>query len=226
LSGDAYAFGYTGAVLVAPSPRWQVGVSFRSRANADVNDGSADFAVPAPYTSFFPDGEIQTALTLPPSLRTGLMIRPRPDWTVEVDATWTGWSTVDELAINFANGLPRNVTALGWNDSMTYSVGVEHRISSAVRLRGGYLYDPSPIPNAYATPLIPDADRQGLSVGVGFGAVQWSLDVGYQYLWFERVKNNSVGSNASSTTPPIDARANGELRSTAHVVGVSVGHTF
>jgi long-chain fatty acid transport protein len=95
-----------------------------------------------------------------------------------------------------------------------------------VRLRGGYLYDPSPIPNAYATPLIPDADRQGLSVGVGLGAVQWSLDVGYQYLWFERVKNNSVGSNASSTTPPIDARANGELRSTAHVVGVSVGHTF
>jgi long-chain fatty acid transport protein len=95
-----------------------------------------------------------------------------------------------------------------------------------MRLRGGYLYDLSPIPDQQATPLIPDADRQGVSVGIGVTAAGWTLDAGYQFLLFERMKENSVGSDSNSAVPLIDARANGRYRSTAHVLGVSVGYAF
>jgi long-chain fatty acid transport protein len=226
LSGDARALGFTGGVLVAPSPRWQVGVSYRSRVNAEVKQGWADFSVPTLFAPSFPDGAIRTELTLPPSLRTGLLLRPLPDWNIEVDATWTGWSTVDRLEVQFAEGLPPDVTTLGWHDAMTYSIGIDHQLSSAVRLRGGYLYDLSPIPDEQATPLIPDADRQGVSMGVGVEANRWTFDAGYQFLLFDRIKENSVGSSANSTVPPIDARANGRYRSAAHVLGVSMGYTF
>lgn len=222
LDGDARALGYTAAVLVAPSPKWQIGVSYRSRANAEVKEGHADFTVPTPFAGTFSDGAIRTEVTLPPSLRTGLLFRPTPAWDVELDATWTGWSTIDQLEIQFANGLPTDVTDFGWRDAMTYSLGVEHQITAAMSLRGGYLYDLTPIPDDKANPLIPDADRQGVSVGVGLTKSPWMLDIGYQFVWFEREKENDFGSRSNSTVPPIDARANGLYRSNAHVIGMSV----
>lgn len=224
LEGDAQTLGYNGALLVAPSRRWQFGASYRSRANAEVKDGHADFSVPALFAGTFTDGLIRTEVTLPPSLRTGLLFQPSADWNVEVDATWTGWSTIQQLEIQFANGLPPDVTTFGWHDAMAYSLGIEHRWSPGIRLRGGYLYDFTPIPDDKANPLIPDADRQGVSVSVGAATDRWTLDVAYQFLFFRRVKENDVGDRFSSTAPPVDARANGLYRSNAHVIGVSVGY--
>jgi long-chain fatty acid transport protein len=226
LSGDARAFGYNAAVLVVPSARWQLGVSYRSRVNAEIKDGLADFTIPVGFPGSIPDSAIRTAVMFPPSLRTGLLVRPTPNLNVEVDATWTGWSTVDQLEIKFASGFPTEVTNFGWRDVMAYGLGLEYRVTPTVRLRGGYLYDLSPIPDAYVTPLIPDADRQGVSVGVGVTSDRWSLDAGYQFLMFERTKSNSVGSSSNSNVPLVDARANGQYRSNAHVLGVSAGHTF
>jgi long-chain fatty acid transport protein len=107
---------------------------------------------------------------------------------------------------------------------MTYSLGIEYHVSAAVSLRSGYLYDLTPIPDERANPLIPDADRQGVSLGVGLGSAPWVLDVGYQFLWFEREKENDFGDRSNSTVPPIDARANGLYRSNAHVIGLSLGY--
>lgn len=216
LSGETHALGYNVAVLVVPSARWQLGVSYRSRVHAEVNDGRADFTIPAVFPGSIPDSAIRTAVTLPPSVRTGLLIRPTSRWNMEVDATWTGWSTIDRLEIQFADGRSPEVTTFGWRDAMTYSVGTEFSVTPSVRVRGGVLYDSSPIPDAYATPLIPDADRRGASVGVGVLSKHWTIDAGYQFLLFERMKENEVGSP--------NPRANGRYRSHAHVLGVSVGY--
>jgi long-chain fatty acid transport protein len=224
LRGDGRALGYNGGLLVTPSPRWQFGASYRSRTNVEVNDGQADFTVPPPFATTLTDGPVRTELTLPPSVRTGVLFRPTPDWSVELDVTWTGWSTIDRLEIQFANGLPSDVTTLGWRDAMAYSLGVEYRYSPSLCLRGGYIYDLTPIPDEKANPLIPDADRHGVSVGVGMSSERWTLDVGYQLLVFRRVKENDFGDRFSSTVPPVDARANGLYRSNAHVIGVSVGY--
>lgn len=225
LSGDARALGYNGALLVIPSSRWQFGASYRSRANAEIDEGYADFTVPALFTTTFSDGPIQTEVTLPPSLRTGVLFRVSQTWNVEADVTWTGWSTIDQFEVRFANGLSE-VTTFGWHDAMTYSLGAEHLLSPGIRLRGGYLYDLNPIPDDKTNPVIPDADRQGVSVGVGAATDRWTLDVAYQFLFFERVKENDVGDRFSSTAPPVDARANGLYRSNAHVIGVSVEYRF
>lgn len=226
LEGDTTAVGYNGALLVTPSHRWQFGASYRSRTNAEIGEGHADFTVPALFAGAFTDGPIRTEVTLPPSLRTGLLFRVSQDWNVEVDATWTGWSTIDQFEVQFANGLDSEVTTFGWHDAMTYSVGIEHQWSPGVHLRGGYLYDFTPIPDDKANPLIPDADRQGVSVGVGLGGTRWVLDMGYQYVFFNRDKENDFGARYSSVLPPVDARANGTYRSNAHVFGVSLGYNL
>jgi long-chain fatty acid transport protein len=146
-------------------------------------------------------------------------------WNVEFDAVWTGWSTIDRLTVEFANGRPTDTTVFLWENAMAYSLGTEYRWAS-FRMRGGYTYDVTPIPDGTVSPLLPDGNRQWWSVGVGTTGERWSLDAAYQLILFDRVKANTFGSGFSSTVPPIDARANGHYWSHAHVVGVSAGYQF
>jgi long-chain fatty acid transport protein len=221
LRGDARALGFNGGVLITPSPWWRVGASLRSRLHAEVKDGHADFSVPAPLSAAFADGPIRTEVDLPPSLRLGVFLQPTPMWNVEFDAAWTGWSTIDRLTVGFENGLPDDTTPFSWENAMAYSLGTEYRWT-AFRIRGGYTYDVTPIPDETVSPLLPDGNRQWWSVGVGTTGERWSLDAAYQFIVFDRVKANTFGSGFSSAAPPIDARANGSYRSHAHVIGVSM----
>jgi len=221
LEGDARALGFNGGVLITPSPWWRIGASLRSRLHAEVKDGHADFSVPAPLSAAFADGPIRTEVDLPPSLRLGVFLQPTPMWNVEFDAAWTGWSTIDRLTVGFENGLPDDTTPFSWENAMAYSLGTEYRWTS-FRMRGGYTYDVTPIPDETVSPLLPDGNRQWWSVGVGTTGERWSLDAAYQLIVFDRVKANTFGSRFSSVAPPIDARTNGSYRSHAHVIGVSM----
>ena len=225
LEGDARALGFNGGVLITPSRWWWIGASLRSRLHAEVKDGHADFSVPAPLSGIFADGPIRTEVDLPPSLRLGVLVQPTPMWSVEFDAAWTGWSTIDRLTIEFANTLPADTTPFSWENTMAYSLGTEYRWR-AFRMRGGYTYDVTPIPDETVNPLLPDGNRQWWSVGVGTTGERWLLDAAYQLIVFDRVKANAFGSRFSSAAPPLDARANGSYRSHAHVVGVSAGYRF
>ena len=225
LRGDARAVGFNGGILITPARWWRVGASLRSRLHAEVKDGHADFSVPAPLSGAFADGSIRTEVDLPPSLRLGVFLQPTPKWNVEFGAAWTGWSTIDRLTIEFANGLPADTTPFSWKNAMAYSLGTEYRWTS-FRMRGGYTYDVTPIPDETVSPLLPDGNRQWWSVGVGTTGEWWSLDAAYQLILFDRVKANTFGTRFSSAAPPIDARANGSYRSHAHVVGVSAGYRF
>jgi long-chain fatty acid transport protein len=148
-----------------------------------------------------------------------------PAWNVEVDAAWTGWSTIDRLNIEFSNGLPPDRTDFLWGDSMTYSIGTEYR-GSSVRARAGYTYDATPIPDGTISPLLPDGNRQWIAVGLGAERERWVVDGAYQLALFERTKDNAIGDRFNSTVPAIDARANGRYRTRAHVFGVSVAYRF
>ncbi len=225
LEGDARALGFNGGVLITPSPWWRIGASLRSRLHAEVKDGHADFSVPTPLSAAFADGPIRTEVDLPPSLRLGVFLQPTPMWNVEVDAVWTGWSTIDRLTVGFENGLPDATTPFSWENAMAYSLGTEYRWT-AFRIRGGYTYDVTPIPDETVSPLLPDGNRQWWSVGVGTRGERWSLDAAYQLILFDRMKANTFGSGFGSAAPPIDARANGHYRSHAHVFGVSAGYQF
>jgi long-chain fatty acid transport protein len=205
--------------------------------HAEIKDGSADFSTPPPALSSalqaaFPDGRIRTEIDLPPSVRTGLLARPAANWNVEFDAVWTGWSSVDELVVDFKEGLPvpRDPTPFSWQDSMAYSVGTEYRWSPWI-LRAGYTYDLAPIPDDTLNPILADGDRQWFSTGVGYRRGNWRFDLAYQYILFSRSKQNELGAAGSSAgTPPaipsIDARANGTYSSRVSVLGLGASLQF
>lgn len=234
VEGDTVGYGYNLGATITPSNQWQLGLTYRSKVRADINDAHADFTIPpGPLTPSFPDGEAETRITLPPSVRAGVLFRPTPRWNVEADATWTDWSTIDQLVVKFDQGLPppgSDTTLLLWDDAMAYGVGTQYQWADFA-LRGGYTLDYSPIPDSTASPILPDGTRHWFSAGAGYKASQWSVDLGYHLILFHRVKDNQYGSNFSSTgappaIPAIDARANGTYRTNVHVVVLSAVRRF
>jgi long-chain fatty acid transport protein len=233
LEGEATAVGSNLGILISPTDRWQFGISLRSRLHAEEENGRADFTIPVPaFQPFFPDGWVRTEVDLPPVLRAGILARPLPQWNIEFDAVWTGWSTIDQLVVEFEQGLPvaRDTTEFLWDDSFTYNLGTEYRWSDFA-FRGGYTLDLSPIPDSTISPILPDGTRQWFSLGIGYGALPWKLDFAYTIILINRLKENDFGGQYSSAgsppvIPAIDARANGEYSTNTHLVGFSVSHYF
>ena len=106
--------------------------------------------------------------------------------SVEVGAVRTGWSSYDELAIDFANpavlGTSQSVTPKNWDDVWRYQVGVEYMLTEQFALRASYVYDNDPIPGETLDYLVPTNDRQLFSIGCGYAVNDWTIDAAYTYL--------------------------------------------
>jgi len=108
------------------------------------------------------------------------------------DVSWVNWSRLEEIKANFGWEFPfgedpGNVTLpLKWEDVTRFSLGCEYKPSQKVVLRGGYFFEPSPIPDNSLTPLFPDVgDKNGISLGVGFNLGSFNLAYAYQYTDFK-----------------------------------------
>ena len=182
LGGNAFGIGGRAGVTYTPAaaPRLSFGLSWRSKVKLDF-EGDGDFDAPAPYRPQLPiDGSIKTAITLPQSINAGMAVRPTDKLEVEANAQWIGWSSVDQLEITLPNDSvtlsPRN-----YEDRVTVRIGAEYKASDALSLRGGYIYDPTPIPSTTLTAALPDINRHDLTVGVGYRLGRFTGDLGF--LW-------------------------------------------
>lgn len=70
-----------------------------------------------------------------------------------------------------------------WNNSIQYQLGAEWILSEKLALRGGLVYDPSPIPDSTFDNGWPDTDRGLLNLGFGYSITEkWELDCVFQYI--------------------------------------------
>ncbi|HEY6952194.1 MAG TPA: porin, partial [Bacteroidota bacterium] len=84
------------------------------------------------------------------------------------------------------------------------------------QFRAGYLYDHSPIQTQYIYPLLPDANRNGLNIGLGYKITgNLSVDVSYMFLKFDQRK-------AENTVAGFD----GTYNANANLAGIDFGYTF
>ena len=75
---------------------------------------------------------------------------------------------------------------MNWKDSWAYRVGIEKKFSSFA-LRAGYYRDKTPQPVENAGPILADNDRDGYSLGFGYGNDRWGVDVSDLYIKFKRL---------------------------------------
>ncbi len=189
--GNAFGFGANAGLLYEFSPTSRVGLTYRTAIHhtlsGDVtNTGSGAFLAAKP------SGSIRAAVTLPQQAGVSFYHEIDPKWAVMADAQWTGWSSMKDITIDYANGSQVNATQEHWRDTWFFSVGANYKMVPGHTLHLGAAYDQGVVRSAdLRTPRLPDSDRFWLSTGYTWDInknVQWNL--GYAHIFVKEADTN------------------------------------
>jgi long-chain fatty acid transport protein len=233
-SGFKPAPGWNAAVLFTPAARWRIGGYYRSKIVVHVDDADVTFAqIPTGDAVFDaavaaglpPDQEVSTVLRVPAMWSLGTAYDPAPAWTVEADFNLHEWKVFKDLPLEFSDTPEINTRHMedygtGWQ----IRAGAEHRLP-ALTYRFGYYFDHSPAPTYAVTPLLPDADRHGVSLGLGwsFGTdKRWTVDA-YELALFAV---NRFGTAAAAVDEPREYQFRGEYKTYINLAGINLGYRW
>ena len=193
-------YGFNLAALATPAPNFKLGLSYKSKITVDINDGRAKFtqiatgdaALDAAVAAGMPVNQgVKTQLVFPASFTFGLAWDPAPEWTYEVDGVWTGWSAFEKLPLTFATDASLNTDLIeNYGDQYQVRAGAEHR-GESWNYRLGYYYDQAAAPAESVTPLLPDATRNGFTLGLGTMRGKWAIDFYNLFLFVEKRSTES-----------------------------------
>jgi len=227
LTGNGTGAGYNLGAHYEPLSGLKLGVSYRSKIEVN-HSGSFHATLPAGLPRPNSDGTANVAY--PPSVTMGIAYSRFKPFTFEFDTTWTGWSSYDQLKVNLAtpiavNGVLTNtlITPKNWHDSWAFRFGANYAVNEMMKLRAGYIYDLTPVPDDTFDPQVPDANRHIFTVGGDLKIMRFTLGIAYNYILSEtRTKNNSIGVNGV----PAVLQANGNYNSNVHSLGASWSFQF
>ncbi len=224
-SDYASAVGFTLGVLAKPTHNLSLGASYRHKVKTDFS-GEATFTLlptgnaqlDAAVAARLPSGSlpVTTAIEFPSIFAVGVAY-DWETWTVAADVDFQQWSSFDTLNIDF-EGRPdlSSVVEEEYENSRIYRLGLEKRLSQRFAVRGGYYYDQTPSPVESMSPLLPDADRHGLSAGFTWRSGRLRVDVANWYLIFK--ERSTEGRQRDGY--------NGTWKSRANLFAVSFGYEF
>jgi long-chain fatty acid transport protein len=212
LGGGAWGFGANLGVQVDAIPdKLEVGAIYRSAVGLHIV-GAAHFAnTPTEFQGTLFDQTVTTDLVLPDKVAVGIAYWPRRDLRLALDISYFSWQRLSELSINFLDDPSLNTfNPKRWHHAWSVRVGAEWKRRHLV-VRGGLSFDQTPVNPATLAPDIPDGNRIGASLGVGYRLGGFSADLAYQLL--------VIGQKVSNY-PYLPGRYGG----LANVVGLTLGY--
>lgn len=230
LKGDDIAYAYSVGFTLNPTDSTRIGVGYRSEVEL-VADGEAKYTnIGNTLKALGVDNAgLQSENTLPSVLSFGLEQDLTDKLTFGASAILTGWSSMQELRIEFEPGAdnntqPDSVLTFGFEDQWFYSVGLTYDYSDNLVLRTGYAIDYSPVTDQYRSARTPDGDRQWLAFG---GTYQYSdttqIIASYSYILIDDVTVNRDGNLAEDASR---GSFNADYESNAHVVSIALNTSF
>jgi long-chain fatty acid transport protein len=161
-------YGFQAGVVYRPLQTVTLAFAYRSRVRVQVDDGRATFLeVPSSLAAAYQNGPASTTLVTPENFHAGASVLLGGFITLHGEVQLVGWSTFDQLRITFADPTMNEIVIPEhWMNSYILRAGIEVMLAGAT-VRAGAFFDQSPIPDEYLRPSVPDADRTGISVGIG-----------------------------------------------------------
>ena len=225
LTFNEFAWGVNLGMTYDFNENTRLGIAWRSEVEITAK-GKADFSVPtgaAPVlaSGAFQDTSLKAKVTLPQSFSVSVK-HDINDLTLLTDITWTGWSSFEELRIQYANPFqPDSVTTEAWEDTFRYSIGADYKYSDKITLRTGIAYDQTPIPDAdHRTPRVPGNDRKWLSFGLTYEMTPaLIMDVGYSHLF---ISDADTTNQLESSIAPLNATLNGTYEASVDILSAQL----
>jgi long-chain fatty acid transport protein len=220
------AVGYNvGVLFKSPDNQWRFGASYRSKMSIDYKGDATFTQIPTGNpqldavvkSQLPPNQRITTSIDYPSTEIYGLATSAVPNWDIEGDVTHTRWTSFKTLDVAFAttpaNDLHR---PQNWGNSFSYRLGGNRKVTPRWDVRLGALYDQTPQPTYGVGPLLPDSDRIGATLGVGYHNGPWVVDATEFALHFK--KRDTNGTNADGF--------NGLYKTDANLISINLGYKF
>ena len=158
--GDTTALGWNAAINYEFDRKNEIGLVYRSRITHTMD---ADFT--STYSAL--NSKAHGKVVLPDSYAIGYNHKFDDKTRVELNGTYTRWSTYDKLLMTFDNGMVSN-DAKNWSNGWRYAIGLERKLSDKYTLMAGFAYDGSVIPDEHADFMIPTGNRRTYSLGTQY----------------------------------------------------------
>jgi long-chain fatty acid transport protein len=220
----ATGYGFNLGALYKFNPELSLGVSYRSSVKLDAT-GTAQFTPDIPGST--PSGDAAAAIELPSTAFVGLAYKVMNNFEVEADYQYVGWSSYKELVIEFKKDPSKNShNPKDYENTYIIRVGGEYTMNE-FQFRAGYLYDHSPVATKHVDPLLPDANRNGINVGLGYKINQnINIDFSYMYLKFDRRTASGTDFDNNGNPGQTYGDFDGTYDASANLFGINVGYSF
>lgn len=137
-----------------------------------------------------------TGVNFPNNLVVGVAYKPIEKLSVELDYVYAGWSTFKTVEIEFPESSILTTSILEENYKNTWQIrfGAEYAVNDKLYARVGYIFDKTPAPTNTVNPLLPDADRNDIGIGIGYKINDaWHVDAAYLAVMFK--ERSTKGTN-------------------------------
>ena len=231
LSGSGNGIGANFGLLYEPLQGVKFGLSYRTQIFVH-HTGQLQLSLPAFVRGVPRSIDGSADLTFPPSLTFGVSVNRFTPFTFDIDATWTGWSTYDGLELKLSKGIPVSGIPANsilfekkWHDAWALRFGANWQVKDNMKIRAGYTFDMTPVPNSTFEPQVSDSNRHIFAVGSDLKIRRLTLGIAYNFILFEpRYKDNTFTINGIPL--PNASQVNGKYQSTSHSLGLSSKFEF
>ena len=207
IHGSDNAYGWNVGVLWDLGPQQRVGLHYRSAVKYQL-DGTARFTPPgsvpaaisglASAVNAAADTAIRADVEMPPIANLSYFGALGNQWDLMADLQWTGWSTIETLRFDRADGTLLQSTPEQFKDSWKLAIGANYKPGGAWIWRMGLAVDQSPVQDAFRTPRLPDSNRTWVTGGAQFKLnPQWRFDLGAAYVFSKKATISADGGAAA-----------------------------
>ncbi len=201
VEGDNWGAGLNLGVAAEINEQTRLGITYRGHVTHSIdgdvsyNHRNETFEAANEKGNVFVDADAAATIDLPETLTISYSGRPATfgnDVNFMGDLTWTRWSRIDSLDIEFDSKQPDTSESLDFNDTLRLALGAAWDVSDNWILRTGIAYDEAPVDDkATRSPRIPDNDRRWFSVGFGYhpAGSNFEIDAAYSHL---RISDTSI----------------------------------
>lgn len=196
VEGDSWDWGYNFGVMVSPTDKVRLGLSYRSAIEHEAS-GTTDVDIPALGNVAFVMNSDVTIKTPDTVMLTGTW-EATDDLRLSGLVRWAKWSNFETLTLKNSRYPEAIDAALGsmgmtlkeinvennWEDTWLFSVGADYKLNGKWTVRGGIAYEMDPIDDqSTRMAVIPDTDRLWLTLGSTYKySDDLQFDVGAAYL--------------------------------------------
>lgn len=238
LDGDSVAVSGMLALFYKANEKVNFGASFRMRNDHSVRGPNKyDYINPLAAGSFVQDGDFWGDITFPAQLALGASWKPNDKLLLEFNWTNVFWSCFKAVNIYFDDvpgkgtqsgllGTPLN-NSKHYQDAYRIGIGAEYTLTDAIKLRGSFIYDKSPLNRDFMDVMLPVDDRYIIGTGAGFKLSEnVILDLSYSFLFATSLEGTAIKEDASTSPSTISQIPATYKTATSHLMGISIRYKF